>query len=74
MIVDKVNWKRFAIDLNTGNDTEYIELAVEVTASQCVKICKETADKIEINPRLKPVANSILEKCSEEIKLQFGIN
>lgn len=74
MIVDKVNWKRFAIDLNTGNDVEYIEFAVEITASQCAKVCKEAADQIDIHPRLRPVANSISEKCSETIKQQFGIN
>ena len=73
MIVDKVNWKRFAIDLNTGSEAEYVDLAVSLTAAQCIQITREATEKMEINPRLRPVANSIVDNCSTQIKLNFGL-
>lgn len=70
-IVTKVQWRRYAIDLNTGSEIDHVRQAIEITASECRKLCKSVKDTTDINPRLKPVVFAAVDSCIDNIEESF---
>jgi hypothetical protein len=70
-IIEKISWERYALDLNTGTDAEYINRAVELTATECVKVCNDVKTNFEITPRLKSVVSQVSDMCVSEISKKF---
>jgi hypothetical protein len=68
-VVETVMWRKYSIDLNTGPELEYINMAVELTTNQCVAICNEVQESFEISPRLKPVVVQVIDACTTKIKV-----
>jgi hypothetical protein len=68
-VVETVMWRKYSIDLNTGPELEYINMAVELTNDRCVTICKEVQESFEISPRLKPVVVQVIDACTTKIKV-----
>ncbi len=66
-ILEKVNWKKYSIDLNTGSDDEYIVFAINETIAGCQNVCKTVKDTVEVNQRLKPVVNLVIDSCIEKM-------
>lgn len=70
-IVETVMWRKYSIDLNTGSEAEYINMAVEITANHCANICTAVREDFEITARLKPVVSQVTDQCSKKIKETF---
>jgi hypothetical protein len=70
-IVETVMWRKYSIDLNTGSEIEYINMATELTAQHCVNICNSVQETFEISARLKPVAVQVTDACAAKITESF---
>ena len=71
-IVAKVQWHRYAIDLNTGSEIDYARQAVEITAQECQRLCNSVkTETTDLNKRLKPVVYATVDSCVETIKESF---
>jgi hypothetical protein len=70
-ILETVMWKKYSIDLNTGSESEYINMAVEITAKQCLDICKDVQENLEVNLRLKPLVVQVTDSCAVKINESF---
>jgi hypothetical protein len=70
-IIEKISWERYALDLNTGVEAEYIDRAIRLTAIECVSVCSSVKTNFEITPRLKSVVSQVTDTCATEISKKF---